>query len=107
MDQKSRWSIRWTFFYHRARFKVITHFSNFEMLHAGVASASNCVGRDIVQADHAPDNGVAQGIFHGILVRHHGRNQEEVEQELGEEVERQKEEDNTQTTTCTCMDGMM
>ena len=36
------------------------------------------------------------GIFHGILVRHHGRNQEEVEEGLEEEVERDKEEDNTQ-----------
>ena len=48
-----------------------------------------CVsGCDIVQADHAPDGGVAQGIFHGILVRHHGRNQEEVEEELEQEVKR-------------------
>ena len=52
-----------------------------------------CVGCDIVQADHAPDGGVAQGIFHGILVRHHGKNQEEVEEELGQEVKRQEEED--------------
>ena len=65
-----------------------------------------CVGCDIVQADHAPEVGVAQGIFHGILVRHHGRNQEEVEEGLGQEVKGQKEEDNAQTTTCTCMDGM-
>ena len=36
---------------------------------------------------------IAQGIFHGILVRHHGRNQEEVEEGLEEEVERVKEED--------------
>ena len=64
-----------------------------------------CVGCDVVQADHAPEAGVAQGIFHGILVRHHGRNQEEVEEELEEEVERDKEEGD-QTTTCTCMDGM-
>ena len=64
-----------------------------------------CVGCDIVQADHAPEAGVAQGIFHGILVRHHGRNQEKVEERLEEEVERDKEED-AQTTTCTCMDGM-
>ena len=35
-------------------------------------------------------------IFHGILVRHHGRNQEEVEEGLEKEVERDKEEDNTQ-----------
>ena len=59
----------------------------------------HCVGCDIVQADHAPDGGVAQGIFHGILVRHHGRNQEEVEEGLEEEVERDKEADNAQTTT--------
>ena len=63
-----------------------------------------CVGCDIVQADHAPDGGVAQGIFHGVLVRHHGRNQEEVEEELEQEVKGQ--EVDAQTTTCTCMDGM-
>ena len=66
----------------------------------------HCVGCDIVQADHAPDGGVAQGIFHGILVRHHGRNQEEVEEGLEEEVERREEENAQETTTCTCMDGM-
>ena len=55
-----------------------------------------CVGCDIVQADHAPEAGVAQGIFHGILVRHHGRIQEEEEEGLEEEVERHKEEENTQ-----------
>ena len=65
-----------------------------------------CVGCDIVQADHAPEAGVAQGIFHGILVRHHGRNQEEVEEGLEEEVERRDEENAQETTTCTCMDGM-
>ena len=64
-----------------------------------------CVGCDIVQADHAPDGGVAQEIFHGILVKYHGRNQEEVEEGLEKEVERQEEEE-AQTTTCTCMDGM-
>ena len=65
-----------------------------------------CVGCDTVQADHAPEAGVAQGIFHGILVRHHGRNQEEVEEGLGQEVKGQEEEDAQETTTCTCMDGM-
>ena len=35
-------------------------------------------------------------IFHGILVRHHGRIQEEVEEGLEDEVERHKEEENTQ-----------
>ena len=47
-----------------------------------------CVGCDKVQADHAPEAGVAQRIFHGDLVRHHGRNQEEVEEGLGQEVKR-------------------
>ena len=55
-----------------------------------------CVGCDIVQADHAPEAGVAQGVFHGVLVRHHGRIQEEVEEGLEDEVERHKEEENTQ-----------
>ena len=53
---------------------------------------------DIVQADHAPEAGVAQGIFHGILVRHHGRIQEEVEEGLEEEVERHKEERHSRTS---------
>ena len=53
------------------------------------------VGCDIVKGDHAPDGGVAQGIFHGDVVRHHGGIQEEVEEELGQEVKGQ-EEDNTQ-----------
>ena len=55
---------------------------------------ATCVGCDTVQADHAPEAGVAQGIFHGILVRYH-RNQEEVEEGLEEEVKRRVEE-NTQ-----------
>ena len=65
-----------------------------------------CVGCDIVQADHAPEAGVAQGVIHGVLVRHHGRNQEEVEEGLGQEVKRQEEEEAQETTKCTCMDGM-
>ena len=54
-----------------------------------------CEGCDIVQSDHAPQAGVAQGIFHGILVKHHGGIQEEVEEGLEKEVERRGEE-NTQ-----------
>ena len=38
-------------------------------------------------------------------MRHHGRNQEEVEEGLEEEGKGQEEED-AQTTKCTCMDGM-
>ena len=63
---------------------------------SAVSVCGRCVGCNIVQADHAPEAGVAQGIFHGILVRHHGRIQAEVEEGLEKEVERQEEEDNTQ-----------
>ena len=68
----------------------------------------HCVGCDIVQADHAPEAGVAQGIFHGILVRHQGRHQEEVEERLEEEVERDGWRENAQATKhkCACMDDM-
>ena len=59
-----------------------------------------CVGCDIVQADHAPEAGVAQGIFHGILVRHHGGIQEEVEEGLEEEVERRVKR--TLKNKCAC-----
>ena len=55
---------------------------------------SKCVGYAIVKGDHAPDCGVAQGVVHGVW--HHGKKQEEVEGELGQEVERQEEE-NAQT----------
>ena len=51
-----------------------------------------CEGIDIVQSDHAPEAGVAQGIFHGDLIRHQGGHQEELEEELEEEVERTGEE---------------
>ena len=65
-----------------------------------------CVGCDIVQADHAPEAGVAQGIFHGNLVRHQGRHQEEVEEELEEEVERRVEENSQeQVRMSMTMDG--
>ena len=56
---------------------------------------SFCVGCAIVKGDHAPDCGVAQGVVHGVI-GHHGKKQEEVEGELGQEVEGQEEE-NTQT----------
>ena len=51
----------------------------------------NCVGHAIVQADNAPDCGVAQGVIHGVPVRH-GEKQEEEEGEVEQEVERNKEE---------------
>ena len=64
-----------------------------------------CVGCDIVQADHAPEAGVAQGIFHGILVRHQGRHQEEVENELEEEVERRVKREHSSNQTQVRMHG--
>ena len=64
-----------------------------------------CVGCDIVQADHAPEAGVAQGIFHGILVRHQGRHQEEVEEGLEEEVERRVRRDHSSNKTQVRMHG--
>ena len=50
-----------------------------------------CVGHAIVQADNAPDCGVAQGVVHGVPVRH-GEKQEEEESEVEKEVESQEEE---------------
>ena len=47
---------------------------------------------------------MAQGVLHGVTVRH-GENQEEEEGEVEQEVERQEEE-NAQTTMRLCMDGM-
>ena len=64
-----------------------------------------CVGCDVVQADHAPEAGVAQGIFHGDLVRHQGRHQEEVEDELEEEVERRVKRDHSRNQTQVRMHG--
>ena len=61
-----------------------------------VCHVPSCVGCDIVQGDHAPEAGVAQGIFHGILVRHHGGIQEEVEEGLEDEVERRVKRENNQ-----------
>ena len=58
----------------------------------------DCVGCDIVKGDHAPDGGVAQGVIHGVVIRHHGRNQEEVEEELGQEVKGQEEEEHSRTS---------
>ena len=51
-----------------------------------------CVGHAIVQADNAPDCGVAQEVIHGVPVRH-GEKQEEEEGGVGQEVEGNKEEE--------------
>ena len=48
---------------------------------------------------------MAQGVIHGVPVRH-GEKQEEEEGEVEKEVERDKEEDNNQTPVRMSMDGM-
>ena len=66
-----------------------------------------CEGCDIVQSDHAPQAGVAQGIFDGELVRRRVGHQVELEEEQGEEVERRVRRDAQRTThRCACMDDM-
>ena len=59
-----------------------------------------CEGCDIVQSDHAPQAGVAQGIFDGELVRRRVGHQVELEEEQDEEV------DQRTTHRCACMDEM-
>ena len=77
---------------------VLTSPQTFRFLVEVAASRASpfCVGCDIVKGDHAPDGGVAQGVIHGVVIRHHCRNQEEVEEELEQEVKGQEEE-NAQT----------
>ena len=58
-------------------------------------SCTRCVGCAIVKGDHAPDCGVAQGVVHGVI-GHHGKEEEEMEEELGQEVKGQEGE-NAQT----------
>ena len=48
---------------------------------------------------------MAQGVVHGITVRH-GEKQEEEEGEVEQKVERDKEEDNNQTPVRMSMDEM-
>ena len=69
--------------------------------------AQNCEGCDIVQSDHAPQAGVAQGIFDGELVRRRVGHQVELEEEQDKEVERRVRRDAQRTThRCACMDDM-
>ena len=78
---------------------LLHHYSCLPPVLRTPAADSLCEGVDIVQSDHAPEAGVAQGIFHGDLIRHQGRHQEELEEELEEEVERRvkRERSNNQT----------
>ena len=81
------------------------HDAHYNLNQCHVRHYHECVGCDIVQADHAPEAGVAQGIFHGVLVRHQGRHQEEVEEELEEEVERRVKREHSSNQTQVRMHG--
>ena len=73
----------------------------------GGSDAERCEGCDIVQSDHAPQAGVAQGIFDGELVRRRVGHQVELEEEQDKEVERRVRRDAQRTThKCACMDDM-
>ena len=66
-----------------------------------------CEGYDIVQSDHAPQAGVAQGVFDGELVKRRVGHQVELEEEQDKEVERRVRRDAQRTThRCACMDDM-
>ena len=69
------------------------------------AAHVECVGHAIVQGDEGPVSGVAQGVqVHGVVgVRHE---EEKEEGEVEQEVEGEKEENNTQGRRHMCMDGM-
>ena len=64
-----------------------------------------CVGQAIVQGDEGHVSEVAQGVqVHGVVgVRHE---EEKEEGEVEQEVEGEKEENNTQGRRHMCMDGM-
>ena len=66
---------------------------------------NSCEGCDIVQSDHAPQAGVAQGIFHGDLIRRRVGHQVELEEELDEEVERRVRRDHSRDNTQVRMHG--
>ena len=64
-----------------------------------------CQGCDIVQSDHDPQAGVAQGIFDGDLIRRRDGHQVELEEELDEEVERRVRRDHSRDNTQVRMHG--
>ena len=82
-------------------------FQEVESNYSGRLSYVSCEVCDIVQSDHAPQAGVAQGIFDGELVRRRVGHQVELEEEQDKEVERRVRRDAQRTThRCACMDDM-
>ena len=76
-----------------------------KLLFATWMSCGLCEGCDIVQSDHAPQAGVAQGIFNGDLIRRRVGHQVELEEELDEEVERRVRRDHSRDNTQVRMHG--
>ena len=70
-----------------------------------VSPETSCEECDIVQSDHAPQAGVAQGIFNGDLIRRRVGHQVELEEELEEEVERRVRRDHSRDKTQVRMHG--
>ena len=68
-------------------------------------SVSSCEGCDRVQSDRAPQAGVAQGIFHGDLIRRRDGHQVKLEEELEKEVERRVRRDHSSNQTQVRMHG--
>ena len=87
-------------------FHEIVHVSNDDfkraMQNIGVRKCEEC---DIVQSDHAPQAGVAQGIFNGDLIRRGDGHQVELEEELEEEAERRVRRDHSRDKTQVRMHG--
>ena len=75
------------------------------LLESELSSSVLVRGCDIVQSDHAPQAGVALGIFHGDLIRRRDGHQVELEEELEEEVERRVRRDHSRNKTQVRMHG--
>ena len=72
---------------------------------AKIEGVARCVGCDIVQSDHAPEAGVAQGIFHGELIRRQVGHQVELEEVQEEDVERRVRRKHSRDNTQVRMHG--
>ena len=92
-------SVHWARMFLR---KQSEHRTETQLSHRAVSGKGrqrSCEGCDIVQSDHAPQAGVAQGIFDGELVRRRvGHQVEELEEEQDKEVERRVRRDAQRTT---------
>ena len=67
--------------------------------------SNSCEGCDIVQSDHAPQAGVAQGFIDGELVRRRVGHQVGLEEEQDKEVERRVRRGAQETNTQVRMHG--